>query len=344
MRRTIVVLSVAFIASLLVAQDSQRNEQRSDKTASPAKEIEGLIEKLGAEEFAEREAAMKRLIEIGRPAVDALRKALESDDPEVVWRARKALEKILGEENGDYEPERKFPFPWGKGFLPPDDWFEELRKETEKMREETLKELRRLFPEAAKEMEEMERRFGKLPRLPEPPLPEGFDELFKRMKEVNRRLKKMLEETKKGREGVRSSRAMHVIVERKTSKEPGKPSSFKLRIYVWKNGRLLRKEEREFFEGKELVGLSLKPVPEVLRYHLNLKETEGVLVEDIDEESPFYRGGLRRNDIVLKVDDKPVKDYKSFMEAVVDRGEVKMMVLKEGERAELKVVFPKEEK
>ena len=56
----------------------------------PAKVAEA-IRQLGAAEFAEREAATARLLEIGPPAVSALREAARSDDPEVNARAGRTL-------------------------------------------------------------------------------------------------------------------------------------------------------------------------------------------------------------------------------------------------------------
>jgi hypothetical protein len=54
-------------------------------------EIEQLTNDLGSPEFAKREAASKRLQEIGTPAVDALRKALANPDPEIRHRAQQLL-------------------------------------------------------------------------------------------------------------------------------------------------------------------------------------------------------------------------------------------------------------
>jgi WD40 repeat protein len=52
-----------------------------------AGEIQGLVKQLGSDGFQEREAATKRLKEIGEPALDALQQAVTSDDPEVRRRA-----------------------------------------------------------------------------------------------------------------------------------------------------------------------------------------------------------------------------------------------------------------
>lgn len=343
------VLSVVVLCGLLTAGVLLAQDKRKDESGVGSEEVRRLVEELGAEEFATREAAMKRLVEIGKPAVGALKEALKSDDPEVVWRARKALEEIGGKEEGVYEPEKLPPAPWGKELLPPDGWFEELRKRTERMRKEMLEDLKRAFPDLANEMEEMEKRFKEaFPRDFKPPTLEGLDELLKRMDEANRRLQKMLEEFNKPRmeerKGVRENR-MRVIIESKScGGKRGEHPRTKVTIYVWKNGRLVKKEEKELFEGDDVVGLSLSPVPDVLRYHLRLDESRGVIVEEIDEESPFYKGGLRRNDIILQVDDEPVGDHESFMNAISGKERVKLTVLKGGEKRELDITFPKKGK
>lgn len=58
------------------------------------KEIEALIEKLDADEMEERESAVQKLVEIGKPAASRLRKAARSENAEVRTRAREALRRI----------------------------------------------------------------------------------------------------------------------------------------------------------------------------------------------------------------------------------------------------------
>jgi hypothetical protein len=62
--------------------------------APSKKKIDKLIEQLGSGTFAEREKATKELAAIGLPALDALRKAAQSDDAEVRKRAEDLLPKI----------------------------------------------------------------------------------------------------------------------------------------------------------------------------------------------------------------------------------------------------------
>lgn len=63
-------------------------------------EVQKLIAQLGAAEYTDRESAEKRLTELGRLAVPALRAALKSADLEVVFRAERILlaqnEKLEG--------------------------------------------------------------------------------------------------------------------------------------------------------------------------------------------------------------------------------------------------------
>jgi len=57
--------------------------------------VQELIRNLGADDFSKREAANKGLLEIGGPALEALRQAAkQSEDPEVQYRARSLVEQI----------------------------------------------------------------------------------------------------------------------------------------------------------------------------------------------------------------------------------------------------------
>jgi len=60
-------------------------------TGEPAN-AEALVRQLGADDFAVREAATVKLRQLGPAAVPALKRAAESDDPEVKIRARKLLQ------------------------------------------------------------------------------------------------------------------------------------------------------------------------------------------------------------------------------------------------------------
>lgn len=81
-----------------------------------ATEIKRLVEELGADEFAAREAATERLTQIGLPAYKAVEDAIQHPDREVRYRAERVLARIRqsdlqrrldafqrGTEEGDYQ-------------------------------------------------------------------------------------------------------------------------------------------------------------------------------------------------------------------------------------------------
>jgi hypothetical protein len=65
------------------------------RSESQPSEVDRLIKQLGSDSFAEREAASKALGAIGEPALEALRKAVETgDDAEVRWRAKQVVQSV----------------------------------------------------------------------------------------------------------------------------------------------------------------------------------------------------------------------------------------------------------
>jgi hypothetical protein len=91
-----VVSSVSLASEFSRAQDnSAADEAAAPREAEPTrpddKAIEALIRQLGAEEFADREAATKRLTELAGQARAALEKATRSTDAEIANRARGIL-------------------------------------------------------------------------------------------------------------------------------------------------------------------------------------------------------------------------------------------------------------
>jgi len=78
--------------------------------AQPAATPAELVKKLGDQEYAVREQATQALIKLGDEAIPALEKALKSDDVEVRLRAGRALRAIRGKhESGKEQRERVEP-------------------------------------------------------------------------------------------------------------------------------------------------------------------------------------------------------------------------------------------
>ncbi|HTU16479.1 MAG TPA: HEAT repeat domain-containing protein [Gemmataceae bacterium] len=83
------------LAALIVAGLAMVISLPSPAGEAPSKEqIDKLIEQMGSGTFSEREKATRELTAIGVPALEALRKAAKSDDPEIRRRAGDLLVKI----------------------------------------------------------------------------------------------------------------------------------------------------------------------------------------------------------------------------------------------------------
>lgn len=88
MKRVLAVVGLVVLAAGVVAAPPQTSASR------PKLSQELLIEKLGSESFAEREAAQAALERAGMAVVPALEAALQSENPEVNRRADRALAAI----------------------------------------------------------------------------------------------------------------------------------------------------------------------------------------------------------------------------------------------------------
>lgn len=71
-----------------------QKEGKPDAAAASADEINALIAQLGADDYARREQASKRLRGIGKPALAALQAATANEDVEVAARARVLVDRI----------------------------------------------------------------------------------------------------------------------------------------------------------------------------------------------------------------------------------------------------------
>lgn len=91
--------------------------------------------------------------------------------------------------------------------------------------------------------------------------------------------------------------------------------------------------------GREF-GIRVGPVPETLREQFSLGESEGIVAEEVKPGSVAEKSGLRKYDIILKVDGKAVTDKWQFrrdvQEALGKKG-FPLEILRGGKRETLEV-------
>lgn len=88
------------------------------------------------------------------------------------------------------------------------------------------------------------------------------------------------------------------------------------------------------------LGVVIQDIDPALAKSFNVTITEGVLVSDIQDNSPAKEGGFERGDIVIEYDGKPMRDVNHLRNTVAQTEagkKVKVKVLRDGKEKELTV-------
>jgi serine protease Do len=96
-------------------------------------------------------------------------------------------------------------------------------------------------------------------------------------------------------------------------------------------------------EGKVVrgwLGVEIKEVDEAIAKQFGLKEKYGALVNKVVEDSPADKGGIKRGDIIIKVNSEKVKDISHLQKLVksMDPGKIARLTLfRDGRQKEVKI-------
>jgi len=107
-------------------------------------------------------------------------------------------------------------------------------------------------------------------------------------------------------------------------------------------------EAREEHEAPKVtyLGVSTMPVPDMLRAHLDLQPSAGLLVMHVAEASPAAEAGLERFDVIEKLDDQRLVNHDqlaSLIHAAEPGDEVTLHLIHAGQRKQLKVTLGERE-
>ena len=109
---------------------------------------------------------------------------------------------------------------------------------------------------------------------------------------------------------------------------------------------MARKVADELRESGKIIrgylGMLPQEITQDMAEALNLESTEGVLVGQVNEDTPAEKGGLRVGDIIVRFNGQPVRDVEQFRMMVADERpgtEVRMAVVREGQRKTLTVTL-----
>ncbi|MCE9544242.1 MAG: PDZ domain-containing protein [Planctomycetia bacterium] len=92
-------------------------------------------------------------------------------------------------------------------------------------------------------------------------------------------------------------------------------------------------------QGKFWLGIMSQPAPEVLREQLALPAGTGLVVHDVLPEGPAAKAGLKRNDVLLTADGKPLADVAALSKIVNQPGakEFELSILRAGKPQTVKI-------
>jgi serine protease Do len=78
---------------------------------------------------------------------------------------------------------------------------------------------------------------------------------------------------------------------------------------------LMEKEVIASVKGKGRLGLTVQRVTPQIAESLGLDSTDGVVITSVEQGSPGDEAGLRRGDVIVEVDRKPIRDVKGLKDA-----------------------------
>ena len=109
---------------------------------------------------------------------------------------------------------------------------------------------------------------------------------------------------------------------------------------------MARKVADELRESGKIIrgylGMLPQEITQDMAQALNLESTEGVLVGQVNEDTPAEKGGLRVGDIIIRFNGETVRDVERFRMMVADERpgtKVRMLVVREGEQETLTVTL-----
>ncbi len=112
-------------------------------------------------------------------------------------------------------------------------------------------------------------------------------------------------------------------------------------VKVGKRNEKVAENEAATSEAPEEMGFEVQELSPELAKHLGLKVDKGILVVDVERDSPAYEAGLRKNDVIVEVNRKKVTTLKEFEEALSHKSKGGYLFLvRRGEGALYIVVQP----
>ena len=90
------------------------------------------------------------------------------------------------------------------------------------------------------------------------------------------------------------------------------------------------------------LGVGIQAVTEEIKEYFGLKDAKGVLINDVKKGSAAEKAGLKRDDVVVAINDKPIDDMnvlRNTVAATLPGTEIKVKIVRDGQEQEIPVVL-----
>lgn len=342
------VFGILYQLPVLAQEKQDKTAPEESKEVTLQDKIKSLIKDLGANEAKVRENATKELKDIGAPAIPALKEALNNDDPEVCWRARIILRSIeRARQSEDSEKEDKVQIlpkktpnvtnrnsmniiiqgsePYQSFSLQQDTSGKvkvTIKKKTNEGTEKTetyeansMEEFIKKYPDVAKQYGLQEPGKHEIPEMNPDDLLEDFGESWgKEFERIQKQMREMEERMKRLFEGKEEDdfNIPKIVPKRLPKETPNQTSE---------------------------LGMMVSLIEPALKEQLKLSDENGILVEEVKKDSLAEKIGFVKWDVVLNVNDEPVKsiwEFKRLMKEALGKDELQVFIIRKGEKQVLK--------
>ncbi|MEW6743316.1 MAG: PDZ domain-containing protein [Planctomycetota bacterium] len=336
-------------------------------------EVKGLIEQLGSKDYKAREKAYQRLRDLGEKVRPALYEALRSENPEVVWNVSRLLDELDALREGGL---RRLGRDDGRGA---EERLRGLSEELDRLLEELQRgrpgmlwrdrgialdpRFEEFFGPSWRSLMDRLDRFGR-GFFVQPLGPGGrADITVSRADErgeaslhlivgedgkVRAEVKRDGEEQVIEADSVEAFRREHAAILEEfgvsgfglqSESEPSSPSVVQPPQGPSPGLRRLGPLEPRALDSRGRLGVTVQAVPEVLAHHLRLEVGAGLLVEGVQPGSLAENVGVRRFDVLLSVNGRPIhspEDVATALEGLAEGSPVEVKVIREGEERTLR--------
>lgn len=119
---------------------------------------------------------------------------------------------------------------------------------------------------------------------------------------------------------------VEVVVMRKGEKKTLKLKVGELKDEAAGTGKIAPEKEEE-------LGLTVQELTRELAESLSIEEEDGVVVSGVTRGGPAYEAGLRRGDLIVEIENEPIKDmddYKKVIKKTSSKKQLLMVIMREG--------------